>query len=74
MTVLSKVCFRRIEIQACPPTPRLRALSAIRDFASWQGARCRRLCARRFAGSARCLLGEKEKRKKKNRREEKSQR
>lgn len=22
MTVLSKVCFRRIEIQACPPTPR----------------------------------------------------
>lgn len=22
MTVLSKVCFRRIEIQACPPIPR----------------------------------------------------
>lgn len=50
-------------------TETLRALSAIRDFASWQGARCRRLCARRFAGSARCLLGEKEKRKEKKRRE-----
>lgn len=50
-------------------TETLRALSAIRDFASWQGARCRRLCAQRFAGSARCLLGEKEKRKEKKRRE-----
>lgn len=70
MTVLSKVWFRRIEIQACPPTPRhFELYQRFEILQAGRAQRCRRLCARRFAGSARCLLGEKEKRKEKKRRE-----
>lgn len=75
MTVLSKVWFRRIEIQACPPTPR--HFELYQRFEILQAGRVptpMRAAIRWFSSVSSRRKRKKKKEKEKGREEEKSQR